>query len=55
MFSYIILKSKAKDGEDAHSRMALGKEPLGNRLYRYELANNNTKLINPKLLLDIPD
>ena len=28
------------------------KEPLGNRLYRYELVNN--KLLNPKLLLDLP-
>jgi glucose/arabinose dehydrogenase len=27
-------------------------EPLGNRLYRYELVNN--KLVNPKLLIDIP-
>jgi aldose sugar dehydrogenase len=30
-----------------------GKQPLGNRLYRYELINNN-KLVNPKLLLDLP-
>jgi glucose/arabinose dehydrogenase len=29
-----------------------GVEPFGNRLYRYELINN--KLINPKLLLDLP-
>jgi len=29
-----------------------GHEPLGNRLYRYELVNN--KLVNPKLLLDLP-
>ena len=29
-----------------------GDIPLGNRLYRYELVNN--KLINPKLLLDLP-
>jgi aldose sugar dehydrogenase len=29
-----------------------GKQPLGNRLYRYELKNNN--LVNPKLLLDLP-
>jgi aldose sugar dehydrogenase len=29
-----------------------GNEPLGNRLYRYELVNN--RLINPKLLLDLP-
>jgi aldose sugar dehydrogenase len=27
-------------------------QPVGNRLYRYELVNN--KLINPKLLLDLP-
>lgn len=29
-----------------------GKLPLGNRLYRYELVEN--KLVNPKLLLDLP-
>jgi glucose/arabinose dehydrogenase len=29
-----------------------GKQPLGNRLYRYELSDN--KLVNPKLLLDLP-
>jgi len=29
-------------------------EPLGNRLYRYELSDNNNKLVNPKLLLDLP-
>jgi glucose/arabinose dehydrogenase len=29
-----------------------GTEPIGNRLYRYELDGN--KLINPKLLLDLP-
>src|SRR5215208_1729904 len=28
------------------------KDPLGNRLYRYELVND--KLVNPKLLLDLP-
>jgi aldose sugar dehydrogenase len=35
------------DGEDRQ-----GKEPSGNKLYRYELVNN--KLVNPKLLLDLP-
>jgi len=30
----------------------IGDVPLGNRLYRYELVNN--KLVNPKLLLDLP-
>jgi aldose sugar dehydrogenase len=29
-----------------------GNDPLGNRLYRYELVND--KLVNPKLLLDLP-
>ena len=29
-----------------------GNTPIGNRLYRYELVND--KLINPKLLLDLP-
>ena len=29
-------------------------EPLGNRLYRYELADDKSGLINPKLLLDLP-
>src|SRR4029079_14357093 len=29
-----------------------GISPLGNRVYRYELVND--KLINPKLLLDLP-
>ena len=31
----------------------LGNEPTGNPLYRYELINNS-KLVNPKLLLDLP-
>lgn len=29
-------------------------EPIGNRLYRYELAKDGNSLINPKLLLDLP-
>jgi aldose sugar dehydrogenase len=29
-------------------------EPAGNRLYRYELSEDGTKLVNPKLLLDLP-
>ena len=39
-----------KDGEDESG--AGGTEPLGNRLYRYELTSG--KLVNPKLLLDLP-
>jgi aldose sugar dehydrogenase len=29
-------------------------QPIGNRLYRYELAENGSKLVNPMLLLDLP-
>jgi len=51
--TYIFLyytESQTKDGEDVKD----GKEPLGNRLYRYQL--NDNRLINAKLLLDIkPD
>jgi glucose/arabinose dehydrogenase len=54
--------SRAKTGQDAREG-SLGKPGycknisdcpslLGNRLYRYELVNN--KLVNPKLLLDLP-
>jgi aldose sugar dehydrogenase len=49
--TYIFLyytESKEKDGDD----ITEAKEPLGNRLYRYELVDN--KLVNPKLLLEIP-
>jgi glucose/arabinose dehydrogenase len=49
--TYVFLyytEAETADRED----MTDGKAPLGNRLYRYELINN--KLVNPKLLLDLP-
>lgn len=55
---YVFLyytETKQRDGEDdVSSRHAdvPGQGPLGNRLYRYELVDN--KLINPKLLIDLP-
>ena len=48
--TYVFLyftEAVTEDGDDLQ-----GKEPLGNRLYRYELVND--KLLNPKLLLDLP-
>src|SRR5919198_895546 len=52
VFLYYTESDGGEDGDDAANS---GVEPLGNRLYRYELAdNNNNKLINPKLLLDLP-
>ena len=53
--TYVFLyftESKTKDGEDTLA--STGTKPLGNRLYRYELTDNNSKLVNPKLLLDLP-
>ena len=47
---YVFLyytESKSKDGEDMKGQL-----PLGNRLYRFELVGD--KLINPKLLLELP-
>jgi aldose sugar dehydrogenase len=49
--TYVFLyytEASTKDGDDRTE----GKSPLGNRLYRYELVNN--KLVNAKLLLDLP-
>ena len=49
--TYVFLyytESAAKEATDVID----GQPPLGNRLYRYELINN--KLVNPKLLLDLP-
>ena len=42
-----LFYTEAKGEED-------GSEPIGNRLYRYELDANANKLVNPKLLLDLP-
>ncbi|TLX86827.1 MAG: hypothetical protein E6L04_03225, partial [Thaumarchaeota archaeon] len=49
--TYVFLyytQATAEDGDDVTGY----REPLGNRLYRYELVDN--KLVNPKLLLDLP-
>jgi aldose sugar dehydrogenase len=47
--------TKEEDGSDdcpSPNSCNPGNDPLGNRLYRYELINN--KLVNPVLLLDLP-
>jgi aldose sugar dehydrogenase len=49
--TYVFLyytETVSRDGNDVSS------DPLGNRLYRYELAENGTTLIKPQLLLDLP-
>ena len=56
--TYVFLyytESRAGDGDDAKTTEISdvpGQGPVGNRIYRYELVEN--KLINPKLLLDLP-
>jgi hypothetical protein len=53
VFLYFTESGGGQDGDDA-----AGIVPAGNRLYRYELAQDPftgfLKLINPKLLLDLP-
>ncbi|CAN5478265.1 hypothetical protein BH18THE2_BH18THE2_35420 [soil metagenome] len=49
--TYVFLyytETESVDRED----ITEGNDPIGNRLYRYELVND--KLVNPKLLLDLP-
>lgn len=48
--TYVFVYYTEISGNDGEDRQ--GKEPMGNRLYRYELVDN--KLINPTLLLDLP-
>lgn len=51
---FLYYTESKTDGGDVCPRVcAKSKEPIQNKLYRYELKNN--KLINPKLLLSGPD
>jgi glucose/arabinose dehydrogenase len=49
--TYVFLYYTEAESADAED-ISAGKDPIGNRLYRYELVND--KLVNPKLLLDLP-
>lgn len=54
-YLFIYYTEALDDGNDDCPGSAYcnpGNEPLGNRLYRYEYVNN--KIINPKLILDLP-
>ena len=50
--TYVFLFYTESQTADRDDMTANPKAPLGNRLYRYELADN--KLVNPKMLLDLP-
>lgn len=47
---YVFLYYTESTGQDNDD----GDEPIGNRLYRYELDQDKEKLVNPRLLLDLP-
>ena len=49
---YTEAKQDAKDDCSSSTSCSDKNEPLGNRLYRYELVEN--KLVNPKLLINLP-
>ena len=55
-YVYLYYTESKSDGSDicpSSDRCTRGTEPVGNRLYRYNLVKNHSKLINPHLLLDI--
>ena len=54
-YVFVYFTESVQDGNDDCPRNDFcnpGNDPLGNRLYRYELVNN--QLVNPVLLLDLP-
>ena len=52
--NYVFLYYTEAKNERGGNADANGDEPIGNRLYRYELSEDGTNLVNPKLLLDLP-
>src|SRR5919198_4848801 len=52
VFVYYTESGGGKDGDDAPTAGNI--PPAGNRLYRYDLDENNNKLTNPLLLLNLP-
>ena len=54
-YVFLYFTESVEDGNDDCTSDKFcnpGNDPLGNRLYRYELVND--KLVNPKLMLDLP-
>ncbi len=54
---FLYYTESKKDGDDICPKANYcisGSKPMANRLYKYELADNGTKLIKPTLLLDMP-
>ena len=56
-YAFLYYTEGKHDGDDIcpdSDYCTPGTEPIGNRLYRYELTKDTTQLVNPKLLLDLP-
>ena len=54
---FLYYTESKKDGDDICPKANYcisGSKPIANRLYKYELADNGTKLVKPTLLLDMP-
>ena len=47
-------EDEESNGDIEQTSSGDGGEPSGNRLYRYDLSEDGTRLLNPKLLLDLP-
>ena len=48
VFLYLT-ESPKKDGDDRNNKF-----PIGNRIYKFDLSDNGTKLINKKLMMKLP-
>lgn len=53
VFLYYTESKSVEEREEGEEQRDSG-QPIGNRLYRYELSEDGSKLVNPKLLLDLP-
>ena len=53
---FLFYTESKRDGSDVCPELnhCTSGTPLGNRLYRYELTKDGTKLIKPELLIDLP-
>jgi aldose sugar dehydrogenase len=54
-FVFLYYTQSKHDGDDSCklNKCSTKNQPIGNRLYEYELTKDHTKLVNPKLLLDL--
>lgn len=54
VFLYYTQSGGGKNGDERSEHGHIGIQPLGNRLYRYELDDDHNKLVNPKMFVNLP-